>query len=111
MTAVSRDVPSLNFRRVFCCGWLRGSRRSLDRYQAARSKAIHARPRTLEIGEHEGALAASGCTELHLLDGSCPMNDLTSAHLQRDTPGLGLRLPRHGRLGGREWGQGTLPLR
>src|ERR1700738_1375550 len=64
-------------------GRLRGSRRSLDRYQAARSKAIHARPRTLEIGEHEGALAASGCTDLHLLDGSCPMNDLTFAHLQR----------------------------
>jgi hypothetical protein len=94
---------------------LRRGRRALDRYQAAPGKAIHAGPGACEVSEHEGALAPSGRTKLHLRDGSCPMNDVTLRHLQRDAAWqqrLRLRLARHGSgLRRRERWRGALALR
>jgi hypothetical protein len=63
---------------------LRRGRRSLDRYQTAPGKAIHAGPGACEVSEHKGALAPSCRTKLHLRDGSSPMYDVTLRHLQRD---------------------------
>ena len=94
---------------------LRRGRRSLDRYQTAPRKAIHAGPGACEVSEHKGALAPSGRTKLHLRDGSSPMNDVTLRHLQRDAAWqerLRLRLARHGSgLRRRERWRGALALR